>query len=260
METRTEIAINDLTENEWVSDGGGGDRVDQAEFWLERVNNNTELNELLYWLLENWGIEDIPEAFQSHLRLYREGDVVVFKGDDLNDAEERGVVVENQDALYDNVIIKWTGSNHNSFHDYEELQLVYPAYVPAIVPESMAEKAGHPGEGDTDLDALDEALDADYWFGDEFDDLAVDGLPSVPTYVDEHPSVADMVNHPPHYNQHPKGIECIDIIEANPFANLAFAMKYLWRVSWGSKGNDIEDLQKAVWFIEREIGRRNGKS
>lgn len=74
----------------------------------------------------------------------------------------------------------------------------------------------------------------------------------------ELPPVPDMVNHPPHYTGHPKGIECIDVIEENPFPNLAAAIKYLWRVSWGSKGNDIEDLQKAVWFIEREIGRRNG--
>lgn len=69
-------------------------------------------------------------------------------------------------------------------------------------------------------------------------------------------SVPDMVNEPPHYNSHPKGIECIEVIEDNPFLTLGNAMKYLWRVSWGGKGNDIEDLKKAVWYIEREIHRR----
>lgn len=66
----------------------------------------------------------------------------------------------------------------------------------------------------------------------------------------------DMVNHPPHYNQHPKGIECIDVIEDNPFILLGNAMKYLWRVSWGGKGNDTEDLEKAIWYIQRELKRR----
>ena len=66
----------------------------------------------------------------------------------------------------------------------------------------------------------------------------------------------EMVNHPAHYNSHPKNIEAIDVIEDNPFVNLGNAMKYLWRVSWGSKGHDDEDLAKAVWYIERERSRR----
>lgn len=66
----------------------------------------------------------------------------------------------------------------------------------------------------------------------------------------------EMVNHPAHYNSHPKNIEAIDVIEDNPFVNLGNAMKYLWRVSWGRKGHDDEDLAKAVWYIERERSRR----
>lgn len=69
------------------------------------------------------------------------------------------------------------------------------------------------------------------------------------------PSV-DMVNHPPHYNRHPKGIECIDVTEDNPYPNLANAMRYLWRVSWGGKWDSDEDLNKAVWYIQRESSRR----
>ena len=66
----------------------------------------------------------------------------------------------------------------------------------------------------------------------------------------------DMVHQPPHYRGHPKGIECIDVIEDNPFVNLAQSQKYVWRVSWGGKGDDIEDLEKAVWYLNREIARR----
>ena len=66
----------------------------------------------------------------------------------------------------------------------------------------------------------------------------------------------DMVNHPPHYNAHPKGIECIDVIEDCGSPLLANVIKYLWRVSWGSKGRDLEDLKKARWYLDREIARR----
>jgi len=63
----------------------------------------------------------------------------------------------------------------------------------------------------------------------------------------------DMVNAPPHYRQHPASIECIDVIEHWPCC-VANAMKYLWRA--GEKGDAIEDLQKARWYVEREIVRR----
>lgn len=61
------------------------------------------------------------------------------------------------------------------------------------------------------------------------------------------------INHPQHYNQ--GYIECIDIIEmlGLNFA-LGSALKYLWRAD--VKGAPIEDLEKAVWYIQREIKRR----
>jgi hypothetical protein len=62
----------------------------------------------------------------------------------------------------------------------------------------------------------------------------------------------DEVNHPPHYNEHPSGIEAIDITEHFNF-NLGNAIKYIWRA--GLKGNEVVDLQKAVWYVEREIVR-----
>jgi hypothetical protein len=69
--------------------------------------------------------------------------------------------------------------------------------------------------------------------------------------------VPDLVNHPPHYTGHPKGIECVDVVEDNPFFCLGNAIKYIWRVSWGSKENDLEDLRKARWYLDREIQRRS---
>lgn len=62
----------------------------------------------------------------------------------------------------------------------------------------------------------------------------------------------DPVNHPKHYTNHPSGVECITVTEHMNF-NLGNAMKYIWRN--GDKGNQVQDLQKAIWYIEREIKR-----
>lgn len=63
----------------------------------------------------------------------------------------------------------------------------------------------------------------------------------------------DNVNHPPHYTRHPSGVECIDIVEHMSF-NLGNAIKYIWRA--GQKADPIgQDLQKAVWYLNREIER-----
>lgn len=56
--------------------------------------------------------------------------------------------------------------------------------------------------------------------------------------------------HPLHYKQHPSGIECITIIEHFNF-NMGSAIKYIWRAS--IKGSELEDLQKATYYINREI-------
>ena len=62
----------------------------------------------------------------------------------------------------------------------------------------------------------------------------------------------DPVNHPAHYTDHPSGIECIRITEHLNFC-IGNAIKYLWRA--GRKGDPVQDLRKAVWYIEREISR-----
>lgn len=62
----------------------------------------------------------------------------------------------------------------------------------------------------------------------------------------------DPVNHPQHYTSHPSGVECITVTEHFNF-NIGNAIKYLWRSS--RAGNQLQDLQKAAWYIEREICR-----
>lgn len=62
----------------------------------------------------------------------------------------------------------------------------------------------------------------------------------------------DPVNHPKHYTSHPSGVECIQITEHMGFC-LGNAMKYLWR---SDLKNGVEDLEKAAWYINREIERR----
>ena len=62
----------------------------------------------------------------------------------------------------------------------------------------------------------------------------------------------DPVNHPPHYTQHPSGVECIQITEHMSF-NLGNAIKYVWRADL--KNDAVEDLKKAVFYINREIDK-----
>lgn len=60
----------------------------------------------------------------------------------------------------------------------------------------------------------------------------------------------DMVNDPPHYKD--GGIETIDFIEAKKLGfNLGNAIKYISRA--GKKGDALEDLKKARWYLNREI-------
>ena len=64
----------------------------------------------------------------------------------------------------------------------------------------------------------------------------------------------EFVNHPKHYNSHPSGVEAIDIIEWMTW-NIGTAMKYLWRAGLKPGVGTVQDLRKALWYIEREIER-----
>jgi hypothetical protein len=62
---------------------------------------------------------------------------------------------------------------------------------------------------------------------------------------------ADPVNHPAHYKA--GGIETIDFIEAKKLGyNLGNVVKYITRADL--KGNRNQDLEKALWYLKREIG------
>jgi hypothetical protein len=65
---------------------------------------------------------------------------------------------------------------------------------------------------------------------------------------------ADMVNNPSHYQG--QGLEAIDVIESfNLGFNIGNVIKYLLRA--GKKGIYIQDLQKAQWYLNREISKVN---
>jgi len=60
----------------------------------------------------------------------------------------------------------------------------------------------------------------------------------------------DVVNHPPHYKV--GGIEVIDFIESKGLTyNLGNVVKYVSRAD--HKGNKLEDLKKAQWYLNREV-------
>ena len=62
--------------------------------------------------------------------------------------------------------------------------------------------------------------------------------------------MSDPVHNPPHYKS--GGIEVIDVIEAFELNfRLANVVKYVLRA--GRKGDALEDLQKAAWYLDREI-------
>lgn len=62
----------------------------------------------------------------------------------------------------------------------------------------------------------------------------------------------DNINHPSHYMG--KGLESIQVIEAFDLGfHLGNAIKYILRA--GKKGDRKEDLQKAIWYLNREINK-----
>lgn len=70
--------------------------------------------------------------------------------------------------------------------------------------------------------------------------------PKMPKFQPKH----DPVNHPSHYTK--GGIETIDFIEAKALSyNLGNVVKYITRAD--HKGNKVEDLMKARWYLDREI-------
>ena len=73
----------------------------------------------------------------------------------------------------------------------------------------------------------------------------------------DHPEVTpeDPIN-PSHYRRHPSGIECIEVTRHLNF-NVGNAIKYIWR--YQDKGDPVENLKKAQWYLDDEIRRLQGQ-
>jgi hypothetical protein len=66
-------------------------------------------------------------------------------------------------------------------------------------------------------------------------------------------STSDAVNHPSHYTSY-SGLEIIDLTEQMNF-NRGNAVKYTARAGLKDPNKTIEDLQKAIWYLSREVSR-----
>lgn len=73
--------------------------------------------------------------------------------------------------------------------------------------------------------------------------------------ADDQLPAEDAIN-PSHYRKHPSGIECIEVTRHMNF-NTGNAIKYIWR--YLDKGDPVENLKKAQWYIDDEIRRLEGK-
>jgi len=100
-------------------------------------------------------------------------------------------------------------------------------------------------------------------------------------FISEKPSInVDAVNHPKHYTSDPSGVEAIAICRHRNF-NVGNAIKYLWRAGLKDRveitekpqealefcrrsikhsNKQIEDLNKAIWYIKDEIKRLGGET
>lgn len=67
----------------------------------------------------------------------------------------------------------------------------------------------------------------------------------------------DPINHPKHYNSHPSGVEVFEITRHHCFS-IGNALKYILRHQ--HKGEPVQDLKKAIWYLEKKIQEYEGES
>jgi hypothetical protein len=91
-------------------------------------------------------------------------------------------------------------------------------------------------------------------FTDDFGDIATLSNKKIEPTFKLNELKSSSIN-PSHYKSHPSGIECIQITEHMSF-NLGNCLKYIWRADLKHDDGGIEDLNKALWYIKRELTRR----
>lgn len=71
--------------------------------------------------------------------------------------------------------------------------------------------------------------------------------------------MTEAVNHPSHYGGADNPYEAIKVIEAWELGfNLGNTVKYIARAE--HKGATVQDLEKAQWYLNREIQRRKSST
>jgi hypothetical protein len=89
---------------------------------------------------------------------------------------------------------------------------------------------------------------------EEFVEKVWDDMPIIIEDIPE-PIKVELVNSPLHYQGN--RFEVIDIIDDfNLSFNTGNAIKYILRAD--KKGNQKQDLLKAVWYLEHELNKLNG--
>jgi hypothetical protein len=69
--------------------------------------------------------------------------------------------------------------------------------------------------------------------------------------------MTEAVDHPAHYGGADNPYEAIKVIEAWGLGfNLGNTVKYIARAEY--KGATVQDLEKARWYLDREISNRKG--
>ena len=118
------------------------------------------------------------------------------------------------------------------------------------------------------VDGLDEEeVYSEYEFGDVEDDeeeycfsKELDKILNGAFVIDNKPTnntKEDLVNNPSHYNSDPSGVKCIEITRHRN-NNIGNTFKYLWRNGLKDGNSDIQDLEKAAWYLNDEIQRLKG--
>ena len=67
----------------------------------------------------------------------------------------------------------------------------------------------------------------------------------------------DLVNNPSHYNSDPSGVKCIEITRHRN-NNIGNVIKYVWRNGLKDGNSNIQDLEKAAWYLNDEVQRLKG--